>query len=66
MLLEVAEAFALCKDKPRRTIAFVSFDQEEAGLLGSTYFVNHPPHPDRQVKAFLVAALTCSAIRWPT
>ncbi len=55
MLLEVAESFALCKDKPRRTIAFVSFDQEEAGLLGSTYFVNHPPHPVRQVKAFLVA-----------
>src|SRR5260370_2781559 len=55
MLLEVAEAFALAKEKPRRTIAFVSFDQEEAGLLGSTHFVNHPPHPIRQVKAFLVA-----------
>jgi hypothetical protein len=55
MLLEVAEAFALAKEKPRRTIAFVSFDKEEAGLLGSTYFVNHPPHPIRQVKAFIVA-----------
>jgi Peptidase family M28 len=55
MLLEVAEAFALAKDKPRRTIAFVSFDLEEGGLLGSTHFVNHPPHPIRDVKAFLVA-----------
>jgi hypothetical protein len=55
MLLEVAEAFALAKQKPRRTVAFVSFDQEESGLLGSTYFVNHPPHPIRQVKAFVVA-----------
>jgi hypothetical protein len=55
MLLEVAEAFALAKEKPRRTVAFVSFDQEEAGLLGSTHFVNHPPHPIRQVKAFVVA-----------
>ena len=55
MLLEVAEAFALAKDKPRRTIAFVSFDQEEEGLLGSTYFVNHAPHPVRQVKGFVVA-----------
>ena len=35
MLLEVAEYFALRKEKPRRTIAFVAFDQEEAGLLGS-------------------------------
>jgi Zn-dependent M28 family amino/carboxypeptidase len=33
----------------------VAFDQEEAGLLGSTHFVNHPPHPIRQVKAFVVA-----------
>ncbi len=55
MLMEVAEAFALAKERPRRTIAFVAFDQEEAGLLGSTHFVNHPPHPIRQVKAFVVA-----------
>src|SRR5579871_6318547 len=29
MLLEVAEYFALSKDKPRRTIAFISFDQKK-------------------------------------
>ena len=55
MLLEVAEYFALSKDKPRRTIAFISFDQEEAGLIGSTYFVAHPPLPFRNFKAFLIA-----------
>ena len=38
MLLEVAEYFALRKQQPRRTIAFVAFDQEEVGLLGSTHF----------------------------
>ena len=55
MLLEVAEYFALGKDRPRRTIVFVSFDQEEAGLIGSTYFAAHSPLPFRQLKAFLTA-----------
>lgn len=55
MLLEVAEYFALSKDKPRRTLAFISFDQEETGLRGSTYFAAHPPLPLRNLKAFLVA-----------
>ncbi len=55
MLLEVAEYFALRKDKPRRTLAFISFDQEETGLRGSTYFAAHPPLPFRQLKAFLTA-----------
>jgi hypothetical protein len=55
MLLEVAEYFALSKDKPRRTIAFISFDQEETGLRGSTYFAAHSPLPFRKLKAFLTA-----------
>jgi hypothetical protein len=55
MLLEVAEYFALCKHKPRRTIAFISFDQEESGLRGSTYFALNPPLPFRKLKAFLTA-----------
>ncbi|HTU24095.1 MAG TPA: M20/M25/M40 family metallo-hydrolase, partial [Pirellulales bacterium] len=55
MLLEVAEYFALRKEKPRRTIAFISFDQEETGLRGSTYFAAHSPLPFRHLKAFLTA-----------
>lgn len=55
MLLEVAEYFALHKEKPRRTIAFISFDQEETGLRGSMYFAAHPPMPLRKLKACLVA-----------
>jgi hypothetical protein len=55
MLLEVAEYFALSKLKPRRTLAFVSFDQEETGLRGSTYFAAHAPLPFRKLKAFLTA-----------
>jgi hypothetical protein len=55
MLLEVAEYFALSKDKPRRTLAFIAFDQEEAGLRGSMHFAAHSPLPFRQLKAFLTA-----------
>lgn len=55
MLLEVAEFFALSKEKPRRTIAFLAFDQEETGLRGSTYFAAHSPLPFRKLKAFLTA-----------
>jgi hypothetical protein len=54
-LLEVAEHFALRKQKPRRTLVFVAFDLEERGLLGSTYFAEHPPRPLRDLKALLVA-----------
>jgi hypothetical protein len=55
MLLEVAESFALAPKKPRRTLVFVAFDQEEAGLLGSTYLAIHPPLPICGLKAFLTA-----------
>jgi hypothetical protein len=55
VLLELAEHFALHKEKPRRTLMFLAFDQEEAGLLGSTYFVAHPPRDIRKLKACLTA-----------
>jgi hypothetical protein len=55
MLLEVAEHFALAPNKPRRTLVFVAFDQEEVGLLGSMYFAAHSPRPFRDLKAFLTA-----------
>jgi hypothetical protein len=57
MLLEVAEHFALRKEKPARTVMFVAFDQEETGLQGSTHFATHPPLPFRRLKAFLTADL---------
>ena len=55
MLMEVAERFALQKAKPRRTIAFIAFDQEETGLLGSKHFAAHPPLEIKNLKAFLTA-----------
>lgn len=55
MLQEVAERFALRKERPRRTVVFVAFDQEEAGLLGSTHFAAHPPRDFKKLKACLIA-----------
>lgn len=44
-LLEIAEAFALGPNKPRRSILFVSHTAEEKGLLGSDYYTDHPTVP---------------------
>ena len=43
LLLEIAERFAA--EKPSRSIIFVSHEGEEAGLLGSKWFTDHPTIP---------------------
>lgn len=42
-LLEIAGKFA--QDKPKRTVIFAAVTMEESGLLGSAYYVAHPPFP---------------------
>ena len=42
-LLELAREFA--KNKPRRTVLFLSVTAEEKGLLGSKYYAEHPLYP---------------------
>ena len=42
ILLELARAFHGMKQRPRRSILFVSVTGEEAGLLGSDYFAHYP------------------------
>jgi Zn-dependent M28 family amino/carboxypeptidase len=42
-LLEIAGKFA--QDKPKRTVIFAAVTMEESGLLGSQYYVAHPPFP---------------------
>jgi hypothetical protein len=47
-LLEIAEAFATAKKEgnaPRRSILIMTVSGEEKGLLGSSYYVNHPVIP---------------------
>ena len=49
VLLELAERFA--KEKPARSVIFVSHQGEEGGLLGSRWFVDNPTIPLEKVVA---------------
>jgi len=44
-VLEVAQAFARGKTRPKRSLLFVWHTGEEKGLLGSRYFSDHPTVP---------------------
>jgi Peptidase family M28/PDZ domain len=44
-VLELAHLFTTQRPRPKRTILFVAFSGEEEGLLGSSYYVNHPLAP---------------------
>lgn len=44
-MLAVARAFTRLADKPRRSVLFVAVTAEEARLVGSDYFAQHPPVP---------------------
>ena len=52
-VLEIAEAFANAKVKPRRSLLFVWHTGEELGLLGSSYFTDHPTVPRDSIVAQL-------------
>ncbi len=45
ILLELARAFSVAKDRPGRSMIFASVTAEEQGLLGSEYLGKHPPIP---------------------
>jgi hypothetical protein len=48
VVMEIAQAFASLKTKPKRSVVFVLFGGEEMGLMGSNYFANHfPPQFER-------------------
>jgi Zn-dependent M28 family amino/carboxypeptidase len=52
-LIEIARALARSPERPGRAIYFVFTTAEEAGLLGSEYFIAHPPVPPVQMAANL-------------
>lgn len=52
-VIEVAKAMAANPKRPRRSIVFVTFFGEEQRLLGSRYFVAHPPIPLGKVVTML-------------
>jgi len=50
-LLEVARTFAALPTAPRRSVLFLAVTGEEAGLLGSDYFAEHPTMPIERIVA---------------
>ena len=50
-VMEIAQAFASMKTKPKRSLIFVLVSGEEKGLFGSAYFVQNPPVPAKQMVA---------------
>jgi hypothetical protein len=52
-VLEIAEAFATAKSRPKRSILFIWHTGEEAGLYGSQYFTDHPTVPRDSIAAEL-------------
>jgi Peptidase family M28/PA domain len=50
-VLEIARAFAETQPPPKRSVVFVAVTGEEAGLLGSDYYAQHPTVPRNQIAA---------------
>jgi Zn-dependent M28 family amino/carboxypeptidase len=52
-LVEIARALAAASPRPRRSILFLFVTGEEQGLLGSTYYAQHPLYPLAKTLAVL-------------
>ena len=52
-VMEIAEAFTKCPDRPKRSILFMAFTGEEKGLVGSRYYTEHPFFPLSNTAAML-------------
>jgi hypothetical protein len=50
-VLEVARELAALDRPPKRSVAILLTTAEESGLLGATYFVDHPPVPVGRIAA---------------
>jgi hypothetical protein len=44
-VVEIASALASLKERPKRSLVFMTFFGEEKGLLGSRYYGRHPIYP---------------------
>jgi Zn-dependent M28 family amino/carboxypeptidase len=50
-VIEIARALSALKQRPRRSIVFMTFFGEEKGLVGSNYYVEHPEWPLKKIVA---------------
>jgi len=53
VLLETARTLSYDASENRRSILFIAFTAEERGLLGSKYYVQHPPRPNEKTVAMV-------------
>jgi hypothetical protein len=53
MLLDLARHYAMPENRPAYSVAFIFLSAEEAGLLGSAYYVNQPLFPLKKIKFLL-------------
>jgi len=53
LLLELAAHYARPENRPACSVVFLLFGAEEAGLIGSNYFVQHPLVPLARIKFLL-------------
>jgi VanZ family protein len=53
LLLELAAHYARPENRPACSVVFLLFGAEEAGLIGSSYFVQHPLVPLANIKFLL-------------
>lgn len=53
MLLELAAYYARPENRPAYSLVFIAFGAEEAGLLGSRYFTEHPLVPLPRIRFLL-------------
>lgn len=52
-VLNLARAFAVNPEKPKRTVVFCLWTGEESGLLGSRYYVQNPAFPLEKTVAYI-------------
>jgi hypothetical protein len=62
MMLETARCLAKAPERPKRSVAFIGFDLEEAGLYGSRYYVAHPPFPIEKITLFITADMIARSL----
>ncbi|MGZ4117388.1 MAG: M28 family metallopeptidase, partial [Bacteroidia bacterium] len=53
MLLNLAKYYSMSEHKPKCSIVFMAFCGEEAGLLGSKYYTEHPLFPMKNIRFLL-------------
>jgi aminopeptidase YwaD len=53
LLLELAAHYAQPENRPTYSVVFIAFGAEEAGLVGSRYFVEHPLVPLQRIRFLL-------------